>query len=333
MPRARNKLQIHVRTSHLPEPLGQAPRRLGLAHVITPSVTDRHLEMFEAVDVVKQLAPSHEARVQHVVHLHDGERNKYTGSSQILLDNIRIDVSFADGQFVPDKRRGRRLPRPRIVAGEPFPVGTEQIPPLPLPVGRRVLDVLAVHFPRLRILSERPPAAEEIVHLVRTEQKHSPQQQRVHPVRIGLRVRQRQEAPPRSPQHQSPFLDVEVLPKFVDIFGQLRSGIPHEGRFQVVGRVRDALSGPALVENDDFEYCRVEEPPHTGANASAGPPVKKDCRNAVWIAAHVVGQTVSVTHVQESFVEGFQLGIKIARKFSRIFYHAGSIRGGRRHVR
>lgn len=61
------------------------------------------------VALVEDLASSHEAVVEHVDHLEEGERDEPAGLLQSLANDVEIDESLGDRKFIADKGGGGSL--------------------------------------------------------------------------------------------------------------------------------------------------------------------------------------------------------------------------------
>ena len=232
------------------------------------------------------------------MNLHHREGDENRRRAEVRLQYGRVGVRLRYRQFVPHERRCRRRSHARVVAREPLPVRPEQIRRLAIPIGGRVLDVLLVHLPRLRILPVRASVREEVVDLVRPEEEDPAQQEGAASLRVRLRVRQRERRPPRSAQHQSPSIYPEVRAQLLDVADELRGRVLHEGAIEVVGGVRRRLAGTALVEYDDAVELGVEETPAAGGASGAGTAVEEHRRHAVRVSRDVVVERVTVADVE-----------------------------------
>ena len=99
-----------------------------------------------------------------------------------------------------------------------------------------------------------------------------------HPIRMLLRVRERERRAPAVAEHEPP-LDTEVLAELLDVTDEVRRRVRCEigGR---LARVRGAATRSALVEQDDPVPARVEEPPVGRCATAARSAVQHDRRLA-----------------------------------------------------
>ena len=104
---------------------------------------------------------------------------------------------------------------------------------------------------------------------------------------MGLRVGEGEGAAPGAAE-DLPGVDRQRRPQPLDVLDQFL------GRVLLDRRVRRALAGAALVEEDDAVPRRVEEAPIRRVDTSAGPAVEEDGRLACRVADLFVVELVQV---------------------------------------
>ena len=144
-----------------------------------------------------------------------------------------------------------------------------------------------------------------------------------HPIRMLLRVRERERRAPAVAEHEPP-LDTEVLAELLDVTDEVRRRVRCEigGR---LARVRGAATRSALVEQDDPVPARVEEPPVGRCTTAARSAVQDDRRLARCRTAGLPVDDVAVAHIEHPALGGLDRRVEVG--------HATGYCAARRPVR
>ena len=170
------------------------------------------------------------------------------GAARALIDGPRSRCRHMNG---------------RVRVGQPAQVGTQHIIPL---LRRQVAEE-----GRVRIGEHRAQSMQEPVHLRPPAQEHAAQHQTAHPVRMRLRIGQRQRRTP-GPTKQQPPLDPEVSAQRLDIGHQVRRRVLRQAA------ERAGTPGTPLIEDHHAPKARVEEAAVHGARARARAAVQEQHR-------------------------------------------------------
>ena len=135
-----------------------------------------------------------------------------------------------------------------------------------------------IRKPRPGFRPELPgPAAIEPVELALCHQENTAQDQCDRPIRMGLRINQRQRRTPAAAKN-NPLFNAQ---RFADAFN-IRNQMP--GGIVFNRRMRSRPAAAALIKQDDAVDTRIKIPPHRRACATAGTAMKHYNRHPVGIA-------------------------------------------------
>ena len=155
---------------------------------------------------------------------------------------------------------------------------------------------------------------------------HAEHEHPADPLRMPLRVRQRQRHPPR-PAAQQPLAHAEVLAQLLHVPEQVLGRVQAHVSRGVAG-VRQAAAAVALVEEDDPELLRVKRPPASRRAPRPRAAVHDQRWHAIGVPAGLPVHEVPVTGVQQAGLIG--LDIRIPRHAEDLI---GPVRAtGRRHA-
>ena len=180
-----------------------------------------------------------------------------------------------DDRVLPGHPLGRG-PRPDLESGSSIirAYACEQPRDRRRAVGRqpiRIGQARKVAEPGPGLREEPPDAPVQPVDLQPPGRRHAEHEHPAHPLRMPLRVRQRQRHPPR-PAAQQPPVHAQVLPQPLHVAEQVRGRVQAHVRRRVAG-VRSAAIAVALVEEDDPELLGVERRAASRAeHPDPGPP-------------------------------------------------------------
>ena len=176
--------------------------------------------------------------------------------------------------------RVRVVQQPVVAADDGHRPGRVQLP------GQRGEELRpAVRKDRLRAAAVVP------VQLPFAQREDAAQHQLGHPLRMLLRVRQRQRAAPAPAEHQ-PALDVQVLAQLLHVGDE----VPR--RVGLERRVRAAAARAALIEHDDAIAGGVEEAAVIARAAAAGAAVQEHGRLAARVAAQLPIDAMAVADIE-----------------------------------
>ncbi|MNS68352.1 hypothetical protein D3C72_1016320 [compost metagenome] len=179
-----------------------------------------------------------------------------------------------DYQRVRAQGRGAALPgRPGlgrvhlgdlVVADQAFVERSEQVVAL---VQRDRRDVV------LPVIGEQAAGAGlvEPFDFLRTAEKDPAQDQAVYPLRMGLRVGQREGRTPGAAK-QHPFVDAQVLSNPLQVGDQIPGGVVFQAG------VRRGATAAALIESDNAIEIRIEEATTLGITSGTGAAVDEHHR-------------------------------------------------------
>ena len=163
-------------------------------------------------------------------------------------------------------------------------------------------------------------AAIEPIQLGLRGQKHAAQHQTADPVRMRLRIDQRQRRAPTATKGD-PFVDPEQCAQPFDIGHQMPGRV-------ILNRGRGPRpSAAALIEQNHPIHLRIEIPPHRRAATATGAAMQDDHRNPIGIAALLHIDTMPIAHIDHPLIERFDRRVQILNcaLLVRVLVHYGPI--------
>ena len=293
MPRFRADEEFGIRPRGV-----QVERALHRADHVVAAVHDHAGDVRHLRHVAQQLVVGVEEPLVHEVMVLDARERQREARIAVAGFVIPRDAQVTRPAF-PDapRLRGGELRR-LVAAGEATMVGVDQVAAFLRRDRREVMR------PRIREQARRAFLVEPL-QLPAAQHEDAAQHQLGHPLRVGLRIGQRQGGAPAAAEHL-PAVDAEVLAQFLDVGHQVPGGVVHQ-----IGMRRGAARA-ALVEQHDAVFGRVVELAHLVGAAAAGAAVQHDHRLAAGVAALFVVQHVAVIDLERAGVVRGDGGVKRA---------------------
>ena len=147
--------------------------------------------------------------------------------------------------------------------------------------------------------------------------RHAEHEHPADPLRMSLRVRERQGHPPR-PAAQQPLLHPKVVAQLLHVPQQVLGRVQaHVGRG--VAGVRQAATAVALIEDDDPELLWVERPPVSNRATRPRAAMHDQRGHAIGVPAGLPVHEVPVARIQQAALIGLEI---------RVLRHTKDLIGG-----
>ena len=240
----------------------QVERAAGRADHVVAALHDLAGEMGDPVHAGQQPLRRQEQPVVEVVRLDPGQPERRPVAREIRHRTADRQKGRAGALVAGPGARRRHMHR-RVGIQQPGQVGAQQ--------------VAALRFRHMAgeggmgIGKHRPQPVEEPVELQRAAEEDATQHHAGDPLRMRLRVRQRQGRTPGAAE-QHPALDVERGPQTLDVGDQGRGVVGAQAALRL------GASGTALVEDHDPPVLGIEETPVHRAGAGTGPAMQEQDR-------------------------------------------------------